>query len=493
MKNILFIGIFHETNCFIKEKTKLKDFEILKQKEILDLKNDFSQISGFLNFCKTKNLNVFSTVNFTATPSGIVESKVFEIFWKKFIKSFNEIKKNKFDAIYLSLHGAMVTENIFDVEGELLERLKKIKTLKNVPVFGVFDLHANFTKKMAKLSNGLICYQKNPHTDSYKIAYRAAKIMYDSLNKRSIPKTYYMNAKILWPPSGTSTLKNPMRKLESEARKYEKINKNILAINVIAGFSYSDVPENGVAFSVVATNFKNVSKIMKALVIIASKLKFKGLVKEYDLQKIITKINSKKFNQPVLLIESADNIGGGSLGNTTDVMRSLISNKVRNSGVIINDPFNVKKLKNRKIGDYCKLIIGDMQNFKKQNQMILKVKLINKTNGKFTLEDKQSHLAASRGEKINMGNCALVQCSGVYILLTSIKTPPFDLGQWRSQGVDPATLTAIGVKAAAAYRQAYDKISRIAFNVKTSGPCQSDLNKIKYKNVIKKSFFPLTN
>ena len=125
MKNILFIGIFHETNCFIKEKTKLKDFEILKQKEILDLKNDFSQISGFLNFCKTKNLNVFSTVNFTATPSGIVESKVFEIFWKKFIKFFNEIKKNKFDAIYLSLHGAMVTENIFDVEGELHERLKK--------------------------------------------------------------------------------------------------------------------------------------------------------------------------------------------------------------------------------------------------------------------------------------------------------------------------------------------------------------------------------
>ena len=89
MKNILFIGIFHETNCFIKEKTKLKDFEILKKKEILDLANDFSQISGFLNFCKNKNLNDFPTVSFTATPSGIVENKVFEIFWKKFIKIFN--------------------------------------------------------------------------------------------------------------------------------------------------------------------------------------------------------------------------------------------------------------------------------------------------------------------------------------------------------------------------------------------------------------------
>jgi len=490
MKNILFIGIFHETNCFIKEKTKLKDFEILKQKEIFNLTNDFSQISGFLNFCKNKNLIVFPTINFTATPSGIVENKVFETFWKKFIKIFNKIKKNKFDAIFLSLHGAMVTESIFDVEGELLERLKKIKNLKNVPIFGVFDLHANFTKKMSELSNGLICYQKNPHTDSYITAYRSAKIMYNALNKESIPKTYYKNAKILWSPSGTSTLINPMRKLESEARKYEKKFKNILAINVIAGFSYADVPENGVAISVVATSPSNVKKIIKELISIANKLKLNGLVKEYALQTIINKINSKKFKKPVLLIESADNIGGGAPGNITEIMKSLISNNVKNSAVIINDPVSVKKLKNYKIGDFCKLIIGDMQNHKKQNKMILKVKLINKTNGKFTLEDKQSHLAASRGEKIQMGNCALVECSGVNILLTSIKTPPFDLGQWKSQGIDPGTLKVIGIKAAAAYRQAYDKISKIAYNVKTTGPCQNDLKKIEYKNTKTKSLFP---
>ena len=157
------------------------------------------------------------------------------------------------------------------------------------------------------------------------------------------------------------------------------------------------------------------------------------------------------------------------------------SNNVKNSAVIINDPVSVKKLKNYKIGDFCKLIIGDMQNHKKQNKMILKVKLINKTNGKFTLEDKRSHLAASRGEKIQMGNCALVRCSGVNILLTSIKTPPFDLGQWKSQGIDPATLKVIGIKAAAAYRQAYDKISTIAYNVKTTGPCQNDLKKMGIK------------
>ena len=54
MKNILFIGIFHETNCFIKEKTKLKDFEILKKKEIFLL---FPIKQKFLLFLKLSQKN----------------------------------------------------------------------------------------------------------------------------------------------------------------------------------------------------------------------------------------------------------------------------------------------------------------------------------------------------------------------------------------------------------------------------------------------------
>ena len=53
MKNILFIGIFHETNCFIKEKTKLKDFEILKKKEILSTAAKFPNLFVTLNSSKT--------------------------------------------------------------------------------------------------------------------------------------------------------------------------------------------------------------------------------------------------------------------------------------------------------------------------------------------------------------------------------------------------------------------------------------------------------
>ena len=488
MKNILFAGIFHETNCFLQEKTKIKDFDILKKNEIFDLRGDFSQVSGFLDFALSNNLNIIPIVNYTATPSGIVEDEVLENFWNEFEHESNKVKNIKIDAIFLSLHGAMITESVFDVEGEILKRIKKDDHLKNVPIFGVFDLHANFTSSMAQNSNGLICYQKNPHTDAYDTGFKAAKLMLDSLNQNKIPKTYFIKANIIWPPSGTGTSNDPMKSLEKIARKYEQINDDILAINVIGGFSFADVPESGVAFSIISNNENN--KILEELKLTANKLKDKGLVKEDNLDEVIKKICNNKFKEPILLVEPADNIGGGSQGNGTDILRALVSNKLENSGVIINDPDSINELQNIIIGEHTNLQIGGKNNPFDKGPLELNVKLINKTNGSFILEDKKSHLAASRGQLIEMGPSAVVNHNGITILLTSKKTPPFDLGQWRSQGINPEKFSLIGVKAAVAYRQAYDKISNTTFIVETTGPCSNNPRKLPYKNV-PHSIFPL--
>ena len=168
---------------FFTRKNKNERFWYFKKNEIFELKGDCSQVSGFIDFSLSNNLNIIPIVNYTATPSGIVEDEVLEYFWQEFERESNEIKSTKIDAIFLSLHGAMITESIFDVEGEILKRIKKNEYLKNVPIFGVFDLHANFTKSMAKNSNGLICYQKNPHTDAYDTWFKAAKLMLESLNQ----------------------------------------------------------------------------------------------------------------------------------------------------------------------------------------------------------------------------------------------------------------------------------------------------------------------
>ena len=110
--------------------------------------------------------------------------------------------------------------------------------------------------------------------------------------------------------------------------------------------------------------------------------------------------------------------------------------------------------------------------------------------GRFELEDKQSHLALILGDFADMGDCALVRHAEVTLLLTSNKTAPFDLGQWRSQGVDPGALNVIVVKAAVAHKRAYGPITKRSFRVDTPGPCSSNLLRLPYEH-LRREMWPL--
>jgi microcystin degradation protein MlrC len=118
------------------------------------------------------------------------------------------------------------------------------------------------------------------------------------------------------------------------------------------------------------------------------------------------------------------------------------------------------------------------------------VELVSRSDGRFALEDKQSHLASMAGDSFDMGPCAVVRHAGLTILITSRKTPPFDLGQWRGQGIEPAELSVIGVKAAVAHRRAYDPIAARMWWVDTPGPCTSNLRSLPYRRV-RRPVYPL--
>jgi len=141
-------------------------------------------------------------------------------------------------------------------------------------------------------------------------------------------------------------------------------------------------------------------------------------------------------------------------------------------------------------GERRKIDIGGKDNPLDAGPVTLEVELVSRSDGNFTLEDIQSHMVASNGKHIAMGPCAVVQHEGITILLTTMKTPPFDLGQWRSQGVEPSAFAVIGVKAAVAHRRAYDPIAAASFIIETPGPCITDPRKLPYQRV-NRPIFPL--
>ena len=182
----------------------------------------------------------------------------------------------------------------------------------------------------------------------------------------------------------------------------------------------------------------------------------------------------------MILVEPSDNVAGGAPGDGTGVLRALLRHRVDGGCIVINDPDAVRTLTDTALGQRTTIAIGGKGSRLDEGPVSLEVELRSRSDGKFQLEDLHSHLAASQGRNIDMGPSAVVRHAGITILLTSRKTPPFDLGQLRSQGIEPRDMRVIGVKAAVAHRRAYDPIAKASFTVSTPGPCTSEPSRLPY-------------
>ncbi len=501
MKRILLAGLFHETHTFVDDVTRLSDFQILRGDELLARKGDGSPLGGFLETAERIGWQVIPTVDMRASPGGRVDDEVIETWWREFRQRAEEpLCEGNVNATYLVLHGAMVSRSFDDVEGEMLERIRSLKGAEKLPVFGVFDLHANFTERMARHANCLVAYQENPHTDGCAMAVRATELLEKCLRAGSPQHTQagclcysvWRHARVMWPPTGTGTASTPMRDLEAMARELEGAHENFLAVNVIAGFSFADTPDTGVSFAISTTGDEaETSAALDVLCDLAWKLREKGNATDAPLDEVMRELQCEVAGVTVV-VEPSDNIGGGAPGDGTGLLRAFVKHRVSNAAICINDPEAVRLLQSIAIGESMTLPIGGKGSRLDEGPLALDVKLVSCSDGHFVLEDKQSHLASMCGDAFDMGPCAVVRHAGLTILLTSNKTPPFDLGQWRSQGIEPTKMSVISVKAAVAHRRAYDGIAARMLWVDTPGPCRSDLCKLPFKKV-RRPVYPLDN
>ncbi|MCW0219140.1 MAG: M81 family metallopeptidase [Prosthecobacter sp.] len=483
---ILLAGLFHETHTFLEGTTALSDFTLLRGDELLALKGDASPIGGVLDLADEFGWEILPTVDYRAQPSAMVEDLVIETFWADFVDHATPHLTEGVDGIYLVLHGAMVSQSQDDVEGEILQRLRALPGAENIPVFGVFDLHANFTQRMAALSDCLVAYRENPHTDAREAAGNAARLLQRCLTTGERPNQQFIHPPLMWPPTGTATAMEPMKTLEAMAREMEQ-EPSTWSVSIVAGFSFADTPETGVSFVIAST--VDVSNHLQKLSSTAWTLRELGNATEPHISEVFGGLAEPGPGLTVL-VEPSDNIGAGAPGDGTGLLRAFIHWRVPNCAICIADPEAVAEASHYRHGDRLMLAIGGKGSRMDAGPVQIEVEVISHGDGQFELEDKQSHLASMSGDSFDMGPCAIVKHKELTILLTSIKTPPFDLGQWRSQGLEPKDFSVIGVKAAVAHRRAYDSIAARMIWVDTAGPCSSRLETLPFQK-IQRPIFPL--
>ena len=471
-QTVLIGGIFHETHSFVDNITTREDFNIRIGDELLSCTGDASPLGGALEYATSQGWEIHPTVDIRATPSGPVEDDVFEWWWHEFESHWTP----KTDAVLLILHGAMICQSQPDVEGELLKRIRNLPGGTNKPIFGVYDLHAHFTPTMAKHADCLVAYRENPHTDARESAVRAAELLTRHFATGELPTIYLRKLPILWPPTGVGTADDPMRSLEARARDLEK-DEAIWVINITAGFAFGDTPNTGASLQAIST--RDPSHALDELEYLATELKSYGECEDPSIESVIPQIH-ERINGLTVLVEPSDNIGGGAPGDCTGCLRALTTHQIPDAAICLNDPEAVIALSNCALGDRLTLPLGGKGSLLDQGPLELEVEFISRSDGRFELENKQSHLASMVGDFYEMGPSAVVCHEGLSILLTSNRTAPFDLGQWHSQGIEPAELNVIVVKAAVAHRAAYDPITARSFTVDTPGPCRSNLRMLPY-------------
>jgi microcystin degradation protein MlrC len=481
MKTILIAGLFHETHTFVDANTSLADFQFRVGDALLDCAGDASPLGGALEFAQKQNWQIIPALDARATPSGTVNDDVLEIWWAEFKARWEP----NCDALFLVLHGAMVCESFPDVEGEVLKRIRALPRAAGKPIFGVYDLHANFSPAMAQHADCLVAYRENPHTDARESAVRAASLLARHLETGERPHIELRQLPIILPPTGSGTADDPMKSLAARARELE--SGDLWAINIAAGFAFADTPDTGVSLQAITTG--DASAALDELESVALELKELGVRIDPPVESVMPEIR-KPADGLTVLVEPSDNIGGGAPGDGTGCLRALISHRIENAAVCLNDPEAVRALGKVALGERITLALGGKGSRFDEGPLELEVELISLGDGRFELEDKQSHLASMCGDFFDMGDCAMVRHAGVTVLLTSNKTAPFDLGQWRSQGIDPEQLNVIVVKAAVAHRAAYDPIAARSFTVDTPGPCSSDLKRLPYGK-IQRPIYPL--
>ena len=186
-------GFLHETNTFAPTKATYDDFvhgggwpSMTEGPDILKVMRNINVgLAGFIDAAETNGWELVPTIAAAASPSAHVTREAFERIVKVMVDGIAAAAP--LDAVYLDLHGAMVTEHLDDGEGEVLARVRKVIG-KDVPLVASLDLHANVTPEMVEHADALIAYRTYPHVDMADTGRASAKHSADAEEQHALRK-----------------------------------------------------------------------------------------------------------------------------------------------------------------------------------------------------------------------------------------------------------------------------------------------------------------
>jgi len=480
-------GIMHESNSFSAQPTTLGCFRAASLIEGEEIRTVWGQaeheVGGFFEGAEQLGLQTVPTLMGWATPSGMVEPQALDTMLERMIELLDGGRG--LDGLLLALHGAMVLEGHRDGDAAILWRLRK-ELGPDFPIVCTLDFHANVSPDMIGLADALVMYQTNPHVDQRATGLRAAELITRIAGGEVRPALALEKPRMIFPILHQNTSADPLRSLLASVRELEQ-QDGVLIANVAAGFPYADVPEMGP--SVLVTTDGDEERARREARRLSEQMWGVRGELETDLPgaEEAIRMANESGEEPIILVEMGDNVGGGSAADGTCVLEELLRQRSERFVIVIYDPGAVQECARAGEQAQVDLEVGgktdDLHGAPVRIQGTVR-----------TIHDGRYEETEVRhgGKRFNdQGLTAVVELDrGSLVLLNSLRDPPFSLQQLISLGIRPEGRRILVVKAAIAYRAAYEPIARRIIEADTPGTTTPSPARLQYTN-IRRPMFPL--
>ncbi|TEA77221.1 M81 family metallopeptidase [Allopusillimonas ginsengisoli] len=482
----------HETNTFSPRPTPLSAFnrasktdEPLQGEEAIKVcLGSKSAAAAFIDIATAQGDEVVMPLLASAVPSGIVTAAAFE----KMATTIVDAVRAGCDAVMLDLHGAMVTEDYVDAEGELLTRIRL--AAPGIPIAVALDFHANFSRSLIDHATVITGYRTYPHIDVYETGVRAANTLMKTLQGTTQPVIYWRTLPMLTHMLRQTPSAQPMKDIMDLAIAAERSGA-VLNASVFGGFPLSDIPDAGLTVVIVADNLQGpaAQQLLRELCQMAWARRADFV---FPVEPLAVSVSRAKHatNGPVLLVDHGDNCGAGGTTDDMTVLSEVLQQKLQNlvAGPFW-DPHAVAVLISAGIGETVTVDVGGKTDIP---ALGMKGRPLTLTGCVRCITDGNYQVRGPMytGMMLSLGRTVVFDVQGALIVICEKPQEPFDTGVFTHAGIDPSHHDYILIKSRQHFRAGFEPIVNEVILVAGPGVCSSDYSQFPFQS-LKRPIYPL--
>ena len=478
-------GFQHETNTFAPIEAELEAFVAggawppLTQGE--SVRPTFAgmnlPIAGFMEAAEEAGYETLPIVWAAAEPCSFVTDEAFDTVVGMLLDGLRALED--IDAIYLDLHGAMVTASHEDGEGELLARVRA-QVGDELPIVVSLDLHVNLTAQMVALSDVITIYRTYPHLDMAATGARCLPLL-ERILREGKPAKAYAQSPFLTPLQAQYTYMAPNERLYGMLDELR--DDNVWTADIASGFPPADIRDAGPALVTYGATQGAADGALDVLysAFVAAEGEFDSSTLEP--REAVQKAMQQPPGKAVVLADIEDNPGAGATSDTTGMLKALVDGKARGAELgMVFDPEVAAAAHAAGVGGDFEAELGGKVGGPGDGSYRGRFRVTSLSDGVF---DFTGEMFA--GGTAHLGPMALLEVVApgceVRVVVGSVRCQCLDQAIFRHLGVDLDTARIIVVKSTVHFRADFEPIAQAVWPVRAPGahPCQ--LGTVDYKNL----------